>query len=103
MVNQWLPSMSLPQVAPELAARLANYLIDDRARLVLRELAPLLDGHIGSAVDEVIGGAARLVQVADTYKKHGAEFRRIETAQVRELLKAEFGLGYLECCRSTIE
>jgi methyl-accepting chemotaxis protein len=96
-------SMTLPQVAPEIAARLANYQIDDRARQLLRELAPLLDGHIGSAVDEVVAGAARLVQVAETYKKYGAEFRRIETAQIRELLQAEFGVRYLECCRDTIE
>jgi hypothetical protein len=96
-------SMTLPQVAPEIAARLANYQIDDRARLVLRELAPLLDRHIGTAVDEVVAGAARLVQVAETYKKYGAEFRRIETAQVRELLKADFGAAYLDCCRATIE
>jgi methyl-accepting chemotaxis protein len=103
MVNHWLQSMTLPQVAPELAARLANYLIDDHARRALRELAPLLDRHIGPAVDEVIAGAARLVQVAETYKKHGSDFRRIEIAQVRELLKAEFGPHYLECSRSTIE
>ena len=102
MVNQWLSSMNLPPIAPELAARLANYMIDDRARVVLRELAPLLDPHIGTAVDQVIAGAARLVQVADTYKKHSAEFRRIEIAQVRELLKAEFGAHYLEQCRATI-
>lgn len=54
--------MTLPPVAPELVARLANYLIDDRARGVLRELAPILDPHLGTAVDEVIAGAARLSQ-----------------------------------------
>ena len=103
MINHRLLSMNLPQVAPELAARLANYMIDDRARATLREMAPLLDPHIGQAVDEVIAGAARLVAVAETYKRHGSEFRRIEIAQVRELLKAEFGPQYLECCRGTIE
>ncbi len=30
--------MSLPKVAPELAARLANYTLDDKARLLLREI-----------------------------------------------------------------
>ena len=61
--------MTLPPVAPELAARLANYMIDDRARGVLKELAPLLEPHLGRAVDEVIAGAARLQQVAEVYKK----------------------------------
>jgi methyl-accepting chemotaxis protein len=95
--------MTLPPVAPELTARLANYLIDDRARGILRELAPVLDPHLGKAVDEVIAGAARLQQVAEIYRQHSADFRRTEMAQYRELLKAEFGSHYLNCCRSTIE
>ena len=64
--------MTLPPVAPELAARLANYMIDDRARAVLQELAPVLEPHLGTAVDEVIAGAARLQQVAEIYQKHSA-------------------------------
>jgi len=59
--------MTLPPVSPELAARLANYMIDDRARAVLQEIGPILDPHLGRAVDEVIAGAARLKQVAEVY------------------------------------
>jgi methyl-accepting chemotaxis protein len=95
--------MTLPPVAPELAARLANYMIDDRARGVLRELAPVLDRRIGTAIDEVISGATRLNQVAETYKKHAPEFRRVEIAQYREMLRAEFGEKYLAACRHTID
>jgi len=95
--------MTLPQVAPELAARLANYLIDDRARATLREMAPLLEPHIGKAIDEVIVGAAKLPQVAELYKRHGSEFRRLEMAQFQELLRADFGPEYLERCRRTTE
>jgi methyl-accepting chemotaxis protein len=95
--------MMLPPVAPELTARLANYLIDDRARGVLRELAPILDPHLGRAVDEVVAGAARLSQVAETYRRHGADFRRIEIAQFQELLRADFGSQYIACCRHTID
>ena len=95
--------MTLPPVAPELAARLANYLIDDRARAILQELAPVLEPHLGTAVDQVIAGAARLDQVADTYRKHGGEFRRTEIAQYQELLRADFGSHYLDRCRDTIE
>ena len=97
------PAMTLPPVSPELAARLANYNIDDRARSVLQELAPLLDPHLGAAVDEVITGAARLQQVAEIYKKHSGEFRRIEIGQFQELLRADFGLHYLNCCRNTVD
>jgi methyl-accepting chemotaxis protein len=51
----------------------------------------------------VIAGAARLPAVAEVYKRHGHEFHRIEIAQFRELLKAEFGPHYLEVCRNTSE
>ena len=63
----------------------------------------MLEPHLGEAVDEVISGAARLQQVAETYKKHAGEFRRIEIAQFQELLRADFGAHYLNCCRNTIE
>ena len=95
--------MTLPPVAPELAARLANYNIDDRARLVLQELAPVLEPHLGAAVDQVIAGAVKLTQVADLYKNHAGEFRRIEIGQFQELLRADFGPHYLDRCRDTIE
>jgi methyl-accepting chemotaxis protein len=95
--------MALPQVSSELAARLANYTIDDRVRDVLSRLRPVLEPHVGTAVNEVVVGAERLAQVADTYRTHGSDFLRIESAQFSELLKAEFGDAYLERCRSTIE
>jgi methyl-accepting chemotaxis protein len=95
--------MTLPPVSPELAARLANYLIDERARASLRDMSALLDPYLGPAIDEVIAGAANLPAVAKLYERHSHDFRRIEIAQFRELLKAEFGQQYLECCRNTIE
>jgi methyl-accepting chemotaxis protein len=95
--------MVLPQVSTELAARLANYTIDDRAREIIRRLAPLLEPHIAEAINDVVVGAERLAQVADVYRSHGSDFLRIEAAQLAELLKAEFGDAYLERCRSTTE
>ncbi|MEA3024724.1 MAG: hypothetical protein QOF91_9, partial [Alphaproteobacteria bacterium] len=95
--------MTLPPVSPELAARLANYNIDDRARAILQELAPMLEPHLGAAVDGVIAGAARLQQVAEIYKKHSPEFRRIEIGQFQELLRADFGPHYMNCCRNTVD
>src|SRR6187401_46118 len=95
--------MALPPVAPELAARLANYTIDDRAREMLRELSALLEPHLRLSIDEVVAGAARLPQVAEVYRRNSDEFRRVEVAQYKELLKAEFAEPYLECCRNTID
>ena len=95
--------MTLPQVAPELAARLANYTLDDRARILLREIAPLVEVQLDAAMDQVIAGAARLPKVAAIYAKHAADISRIEMAQFRAMLQAEFGAHYLECCRKTVE
>jgi methyl-accepting chemotaxis protein len=95
--------MSLPAVAPELAARLANYELDDRARGMLRDMRPLVEPKLVPAIDEVIVGAARLVQVAEIYKHHGNEIRDIEIAQFRALLSADFDAHYLEICRRTID
>ncbi len=95
--------MSLPKVAPELAARLANYTLDDRSLLLLREIAPLVDAHLEAALDQVIAGAANLPKVAAVYAKHSAEIKRIEIAQFRAMLRADFGTNYLECCRQTVE
>ena len=95
--------MSLPQVAPELAARLENYALDDRARLLLRDIAPVVDSQFDAAFDQVIAGAAKLTRVAATYAKHAKDIRRIETAQFRALLTGNFDARYLEVCRETIE
>src|SRR4051812_6643291 len=95
--------MSLPQVAPEISARLANYLLDDPARLVLREIAPLVESVLDEALDQVIAGAARLKAVAEIYQRHAGDIRRIESAQFRALLTANFDAGYLDTCRRTIE
>jgi methyl-accepting chemotaxis protein len=95
--------MALPHVAPQLAARLANYQLDDRARFLLRDMAPLVIGCLDEAFDQVIAGAARLVRVAHIYSQHGETIRRIETAQFRGLLAAHFDESYLETCRKTVD
>jgi methyl-accepting chemotaxis protein len=95
--------MSLPHVAPELAARLANYTLDERARLVLREIAPLVDTHLETALDQVIAGAANLPKVRAVYAQHSADIKRIELAQFRAMLRGEFDTRYLECCEKTVE
>ena len=82
--------MSLPKIAPQLAARLANYELDDRARQIIREMRPLIEPHLRPAVDEVVAGASKLVQVAAIYREHGDEIREIELAQFRALLNADF-------------
>src|SRR5262245_36666807 len=95
--------MSLPPVAPTLIARLANYELDDQARLMLREMRAIIEPELGRAIDEVITGAAKLVQVADIYRRHGDEIREIELVQFRAMLSAEFDEHYLDVCRTTVD
>jgi methyl-accepting chemotaxis protein len=95
--------MDLPVVAPEIAARLANYGLDDDARAILREMGPLLEGEIDKAIDEVIARAASLKAVAALYKKYPSEIRRIETRQLRAMLAANFDEQYMAVCRETVE
>ena len=95
--------MALPPVAAELAARLANYTLDDDARALLREMRPMVEPLIEPAIDGVIAGAHKLVAVAATWARHGHELKQLEIAQYRSLLAADFDARYLECCRETIE
>ena len=95
--------MTSPQVAPELAARLLNYTLDEAARQVLRDIAPLVDAKLGEALDQVTAGAAKLPKVAPIYAKHSGEIKRIEMAQFRAMLRAEFDEAYVDCCRTTVD
>ena len=94
--------MVAPEIAPELAQRLVNYGLDEQSRTILRNTAPSIEPLIGPALDRVIAGAAKLPHVADLWQRHGSDMRRIEIAQFQTLLKAEFDVRYIECCRSTI-
>ena len=89
--------------ASELLQRLANYELDEHARVLLRQLGPLVEPIIGPTIDQVISGAEKLPHVADLWRRHGAEIRRIEIDQFKALLTAKFDAAYLEQCRATIE
>ena len=91
----------LPTVAGEIATRLDNYALDDRARLLLRRLRPIVEPLIEPSLDDVIVCAARLPHVAALWAKHGADMKRIESSQFRALLSANFDASYLEQCRQT--
>ncbi len=95
--------MDLPQVAPELAARLANYALDDNARRMLRDIGRTVMPQIDRALDQVIAGAANLPRVAAVYAAHGEDIRRIEKAQFAALFEAGFDTAYLDACRRTVE
>jgi len=94
---------NLPAVAGELAARLANYAIDDPARLLLRGMRPYLEPLIAPAMDDVMACAANLPHVAALWAKHGHDIKRIEADQFRAVLSGDFDAGYLARCRQTVE
>jgi methyl-accepting chemotaxis protein len=91
------------EIAPDLVQRLANYGLDERARVLLRETARVVEPLIDSALEEVMAGAVLLPHVAALWKQHGTAMRAIEAAQMRTLLQAEFDTHYLDHSRRTIE
>lgn len=93
----------MTEVAPGLAQRLLNYELDDRACSLLRSTAAFIEPAIGPALDQAIAGAVKLPYVADLWRLHGSDMRRIEIAQFQALLKAEFDAHYVERCRETVE
>jgi methyl-accepting chemotaxis protein len=93
---------SLPPVADELAQRLANYGIDEEARLRLRRVRALIEPVIAPAIDYTIAGGKQLPHVMALWSAHGEEFKRIEAEHLRALLAADFDAGYIERCRRTV-
>src|ERR1700731_4579432 len=93
---------SLPPVAGELAHRLANYGIDEEARLRLRRMLALIEPVIAPAMDHTIAGGMRLPHVAALWSAHGEDIKRIEAEQLRSLFGAHFDDGYLDRCRRTV-
>src|SRR5262249_23022009 len=93
---------SLPPVAAELAQRLANYGIDEEARLGLRRVRAIIEGAIAPAVDQTIAGGKRLPHVAALWSAQGEEFKRIEAEHLRALFAADFDASYIERCRRAV-
>jgi Methyl-accepting chemotaxis protein (MCP) signalling domain len=93
---------SLPPVAGELAHRLANYGIDEEARLCLRRMLALIEPVIAPAMDHTIACGMRLPHVAALWSAHGEDIKRIEAEQLCSLFGALFDDGYLDRCRRTV-
>jgi methyl-accepting chemotaxis protein len=89
--------------AAELESRLANYGLDQPARLLLRDLGVSVEPFIDIALDKVRRGADNLPHVRALWAAYGEEIKRIEAIQFRALLSASFDSSYLECCRRTTE
>jgi methyl-accepting chemotaxis protein len=90
-------------IAPEVAQRLQNYRIDQRARDLLRSLAPLVEPIVGPAIDRVMASAGTLSSVSALWRQHGADVRRVEIVQYKSLLRAEFDPDYYATCRATVD
>jgi methyl-accepting chemotaxis protein len=94
----------LSQVAPELAARLTIYELDEQCRAQLAAMGPIIEPHLGVALDGVIARSACLPpDIAAIWDRHRDEIKQIELAQFRALLKGQFDAAYLETCRQTTE
>lgn len=95
-------TINLPPCAPELDARLENYEIDDRARLLLGQMRDRIMPLFDPIFDRVIEGASKLPYVRDLWSKHGQDMKPIEKAQLDAVLSGLFDHAYLVRCRETI-
>jgi methyl-accepting chemotaxis protein len=99
-----LPEVGLSQVAPELAARLTIYELDEQCRAQLAAMGPIIEPHLGVALDGVIARSACLPpDIAVIWERHRDEIKQIELTQFRALLKGQFDAAYLKTCRETTE
>ena len=104
MVNKGLPEVALSQVAPELAARLTIYELDDQCRTRLAEMGPIIRPCLEAALEGVIRRAGCLPpDIATLWHQHRDAIQRIELAQFDALLQGRFDAAYLETCRKTVE
>jgi methyl-accepting chemotaxis protein len=94
--------MERPELPPEFAPRMVSYGLDASTRERLREMWPVIERELETALDALISNTARLPHVAEIYARHADEIRRIETAHFRALLTGDFGIDYHETCRRTV-
>src|SRR5262245_13722176 len=87
------------EVHAELTPRLEAYGLDEKARLRLQKLWPMLEPHLPAAIDAFIVKASKIPQIAATFAKHHARIRELELAHHRHLLCGRFDDAYVECCQ----
>jgi methyl-accepting chemotaxis protein len=95
--------METPALPPEFVPRLAAYGLNERARHYLREIWPVIEPVLKSAISEHIEQSRTLPHVGAVYDKHGDEVRRLEYQHFRALLYGNFDGDYHEVCRTTAE
>ena len=91
------------ELPPEFAPRLVSYGLDEGARQILRDTWPLIEPAFHSILDELLKNASHLPHVAAIYARHGNEYRDVETAHIRALMRGHFDVEYHESCRRTVE
>jgi methyl-accepting chemotaxis protein len=93
-------TQSLP---PDFVARLRLYHIDEQAMELLREISPVIEPHLASAIDTFIAEGLNVPRVAHLYREHHELVRQLELSHFRGLLGGRFDEHYFEICRKTVE
>jgi methyl-accepting chemotaxis protein len=87
------------EVHAELTPRLEAYGLDEKARLRLQTLWPILEPHLPAAIDAFIASASKIPQIAETFARHHPRIRELELVHHRHLLCGRFDDAYVECCQ----
>jgi methyl-accepting chemotaxis protein len=92
-----------PSLPPDFIARLKLYHIDEQAMELLREILPVIEPHLASAVDTFIAEGLNVPRVANLYREQHELVRRLELSHFRALLGGRFDEHYFDSCRKTVE
>jgi methyl-accepting chemotaxis protein len=83
--------------------RLKLYHIDEHAKTLLREISPVIEPHLASAIDTFIAEGQSVPSVASLYRDHKDVIHQLELSHFRDLLAGRFDERYYEICRKTVE
>ncbi len=95
--------MAGPGFSQGFDARLRLFGLDERARVVLQEIWPVVAPHLDEAIDRILDAMARVPQVASTVAAHGNLIRKLETRHFQALLGGKLDHDYAELCGKTVE
>jgi methyl-accepting chemotaxis protein len=97
---QMKPNHSLPA---DFIVRLKLYHIDEHAKRLLREISPVIEPHLASAIDTFLAEGQNVPRVAKLYREHKDTLRQLELSHFQILLGGRFDEQYFETCRKTVQ
>jgi len=82
--------------------RRAIYRLDDRAINLMKEIWPVVSGHLESVIDKFLIEASEVSLMADAVAQTFSSLKKLEMTHYETLLSGDFGKVYIDLCRKTV-